>query len=413
MNKNPNPNTKIPQIPSTVKCHYPWAGLQVGANKEISPCCWMSANMKILDKSHEFDPTPFDINKDLNTTAIKELRRQMLGDAPLNDVCYDCIITRGATSYSRLHLLTPLEMTTCYNVTGVDGYFDYHKHNIPLKDAVISFGNKCNLECRMCNSYASSKLMIKYNKLDRPSIAKLNKVEAEFTELNKKDIDLDSISSFFDENTVVSIVGGEPLLNKNAFEFIDNSPSMIGIVTNGTVRLNDKIKKVLDHPNIAVINFSIDSIPKINDYQRSGSNTELIKKNAIEYIAYKPDIIFNIAVCITNITFEHLPAFFDEILTEYQHMGFAYIVFEFVTGRPELSLEYLPATTISDTLVKFDSILSKLNKLKNPTTMEVELILFIKLCLTTIKPHESIYTPVHQDNLIQLFDLQDKLFQDK
>lgn len=113
-------------------CYHPWVGLDISPQGEFKPCCKYT---EVLAKSfNEYDNSP----------ALKNLRQEFLnGKRP--DGCSRCWRDEDAGLPSK----RTLDNEYIFNNQSPD------LHGLGVLG--ITFGNTCNLACRICTSYSSSK----------------------------------------------------------------------------------------------------------------------------------------------------------------------------------------------------------------------------------------------------------------
>ena len=174
----------------------------------------------------------------------------------------------------------------------------------------IRLSNKCNLMCKMCSSEYSH-LIEKENKTIkntelRKFIPKTN---------YKYNGDFENI----DVNTAVSvyITGGEPSFNHATFKFLEkciNSKKTnfkINIQTNAA-KITPKFFNLIKHFTNITMNCSVDGVGKVNEYQRWLLDSELQKKNILEFYRQGHHIHITHVVSIYNVsTIGDTFSFFD------------------------------------------------------------------------------------------------------
>ena len=153
---------------------------------------------------------------------------------------------------SSLGLKEDVDFTTSEKALCYWGLKNYGKLWIPRLDILLT--EKCTLKCTHCNMF-----MPHYH---RPLTKSLENL-------------IDDIDIFFncvDEITHIQIVGGEPLLNKNLYKFLDylgqnyrQRIDNITITTNGTIRISEQLKNSVlkNDVYLSVSNYTND-LPHLN-----------------------------------------------------------------------------------------------------------------------------------------------------
>ena len=179
------------------------------------------------------------------------------------------------------------------------------QEDVKIISLVIPTGNVCNLSCVTCGPYASSGWKSKYDFMkSKDNIFKNNYYNLIPTELKEK--------IKWNEIKDVEFLGGETLMSKNIWQFLDlfNKETTISLLTNGTVKLRDwQIEKLKEKENLHIC-FSIDGFDKIFEFLRQPAKWEDVYQNILEYKRY-----FGINRLSYNITVGNINIFYiDEIL---------------------------------------------------------------------------------------------------
>lgn len=152
----------------------------------------------------------------------------------------------------------------------------------------LLLGNECNLACKMCHPKASSRLAFEWaQRGEWPHAIRQNWTGDEEAWRMVIDTMLRA-----EKLEYVHLIGGEPLVNPRVGQLIDTlykagrTDIYIGFTTNATIF----DKKILDqlqafrHVDIGV---SVDATGDLNDFIRTGSNTEQILNNIEKYLSYR------------------------------------------------------------------------------------------------------------------------------
>ena len=150
---------------------------------------------------------------------------------------------------------------------------------LPPRYVEISFGNICNLACRMCNGNDSTR----WAGVDRFIY---NETKIKKDSWPEWRLEIDAIDVDLSEVDRLKFMGGEPLLHPNHEEFLDKLVAenrYSGRVTaryhtNGTQRPTDRVLEVWEQLGSVEIVFSIDGVDKMNDYIRPPSQWREIEE---------------------------------------------------------------------------------------------------------------------------------------
>ncbi len=154
----------------------------------------------------------------------------------------------------------------------------------------VSLSNVCNLACRMCNAFNSSKIADQRKKL--------NMIPVDTVTLLDWTTDDSLWQSFLelvqDNSQLLSVhfMGGEPLVHRRFFEFVDwcidnqYTDFDLNFVTNCTVYNQDLVDKLLKFRSVQ-IEVSVENFADSNDYIRIGSNYNQVKINIEKYLGLR------------------------------------------------------------------------------------------------------------------------------
>ena len=149
---------------------------------------------------------------------------------------------------------------------------------VPI-DWHVDFGNECNLTCKMCRPAASSAIaaiMRRHNKHD-------GSIKVSWT---SNPTAWANFLSAVDNIPLrrIHVMGGEPTMMKKYHEFIDylidkkRFEISLSFVSNGTMINQQLLDKLKLFKNIDM-EISIESVSKVNDYIRQGSNIDQLLAN--------------------------------------------------------------------------------------------------------------------------------------
>lgn len=260
-------------------CILPWTHVCVSTNSKVIPCC----RFQFPKPSVPLSTLNEQGTQALNVPEYNDIRTKMLNGDKV-DQCKKCYFEEQ---------------------NNISSYRDYSNNNFIKKDdnietnkflemryLEISLDNICNLQCRMCSSRFSTKLILRDQELSKYSwnsenYAVYKKLEIDYSFLQKEDL------SKLQE---IKLLGGEPFMSPNFLTFIDfiidnANPENITlfIATNGTHKLTDIFREKLKRFKLIKIRVSLDSYSKSNDYQRYGSSYKEIWNNMMEYINSLPN----------------------------------------------------------------------------------------------------------------------------
>ena len=284
-------------------CHFPFTEMFTELDGSYKACC-------LAEKS---------IENNVNNTTIKswmedskymnDLRKEMLnpekyGTKAINKHCIRCISDEKRYGKSRRTHHMWKESSTkerwdaiersirMYEKTGVWA-FDERILQIQLK----SFGIECNLDCHMCNHDSSSMridMMNKHNVYSEKMFGPMKKtqwkiklVEDNLNKIDKKDV-IEQITELAPYLNSIKIIGGEPLIMKRYFEFLEeivktgHAPHITIKFQTNLTKLGEGKHRFIDFiPHFKQISFtaSIDGINQNAEYLRRRSDWKEIEEN--------------------------------------------------------------------------------------------------------------------------------------
>ena len=325
-------NKYRPVGPKDLICYVPFSSLTFSWQGKVYAC---SYNRHIVVGNY-----PENSIRDI---WFGEKLKKLQGHIEHNDLNHGCQHCKYFIERGKFSGIKPLLF---------DKYSDYKKHQYPR---VVEFelSNRCNLECIMCNGFASS--MIRQNREKLPPLP--DPYDDAFSEQLREFIPHLKEAKFF---------GGEPFLINVYYKIFDMimelNPSInIFVITNGTI-LTDKVKGWLEKGdfNLAI---SIDSIRKERyEYIRKNASFEEVMKN-LDY--------FNDYACSRgksiSLSFTTQVDNWDELPEVISFCNRKNIIFynSFVKAPENLALIYMPSK-------KLEEIYTYLSGFELPENTETE-----------------------------------------
>ena len=304
-----NPGDKI----SESFCVLPWIHLNTWPNGNVYPCCltdWREDIGNLKDNTLE---------ELWNGDTMKSIRKDML-EGKQHHSCRKCYqqekntLDSSRTSSNRNfeHLIPTITENT---------HDDGHNDDFKLLYWDFRFSNLCNMKCRMCGSFLSSKWYEDEVKLYGGS--PLPKAIININDYSKKNIDT-YLDEFVRNVEEIYFAGGEPLLMEEHYYILQKLVE----VGNLDVRLryntnlgylkfkqfdNIELWKPFmerDYANVTIF-ASIDGYGKNAEYSRKGTKWDIIEKNV--KICLENKVNFHVS-CTTNIfNVLHVPEFIEHM----------------------------------------------------------------------------------------------------
>jgi hypothetical protein len=151
-------------------------------------------------------------------------------------------------------------------------------------DLHIDLGNYCNLACKMCNPYASSRIATQHRQwgIIDTSTQDWTMDQAVWDRFKLEIVSVPTLKN-------IHFMGGETLIQPRFRELIDylveqgRTDVCISFVTNGTSYDPTLIEKFKLFPRVG-IEVSIEAMDRVNDYVRQGTDTTVVIDHINQYL---------------------------------------------------------------------------------------------------------------------------------
>lgn len=310
-------------------CILPWISIETSPIGTTRPCCLAKDEITYVDSQGVKNKYNLKVNTPeeiYHSRYMQELRRDFLyGQKP--ETCQRCWDEEAAGRISK-RINSRIRLKEYYD------QIEWHNLNPnQLWFIDLKLGNICNLKCRICGSWSSSKWA--KEEIDYVPDIKDRKEHLAYKYLTdgawprESDIFWDNLRSLLPNIKYIEFTGGEPFLIEQHFELlryaVDQGYSHnieIHYNTNGTVfppavDLWNNFK----HVEIA---FSIDNVEKRFEYERYGADWNLVQENIAKFTAMRNDKISTQLCTTVNVqNVYYLPEICDWISTQtFDHVYF-------------------------------------------------------------------------------------------
>lgn len=258
-------------------CPLPWTHLATHPHGAVTLCCESDMTNRASDSQNAnkdyqtFHTTEYDLNRIMNSDLFKEVRMQMLnGEEP--SVCSKCYKYESMGNGSKRTIeLERLDYSLEDAI--IDTNFDGHIDHTNFEFIELRLGNHCNLACRSCNPFSSTKWIKDWEKLHGGTPIKQNLFNWPLDEKF-----WDSLKKHCKKIKHLYINGGEPLLidkHKHFLQFlVDNGYAEnieLTYSTNSTI-IDESYVDIWREFKYVDFLLSIDDIQERNEYLRYPSN---------------------------------------------------------------------------------------------------------------------------------------------
>ena len=343
-------------LPKTI-CMLPWISIEASPIGTIRPCCLAQQEITNNDGS-KFDLLTSTLEEAYNSEYMQNLRSQFLaGDQP--DTCNRCWAEEAAGKDSkRIHsqkrLKSLIEKIDWYNLTPNQLWF------VDLK-----LGNICNLKCRICGSWSSSKWAEEDMKTSPALDKKKHKAYTWLKQGAWPRTTLtfwDNLKQLLPNIKYIEFTGGEPWLIQEHFEVL-NFAVQQGYSKNIDIHYNtNATQSALPYVDLfkqfgrVDIAFSIDNVGTRFEYERYGANWQTANEIIKDTHKIKQLQARNITtqLCFT-INIQNV-YYLDELLDWANQQDFGSIYFNMLHSPDHMNVQYMTAEAKELVLNKLKSL---------------------------------------------------------
>ena len=258
-------------------CPLPWTHLEIDVNGGASPCCLYKGSVPDVKVYND------SLKKIQNNIFMQNLREQFReGKRP--DGCSNCWAEEDAGKTSK-------RMNSLYKMRS--SLNDWSPNSEPtLKFIDFKLGNVCNLKCRICGSWSSSKWAQEELDYGDNPVARKNLREGGWPKKYPKFFE--DVKEDLAEAEYFEFTGGEPFMIKNHFKILEHCVEKgyaknidIHYNTNGTQFPAREIFDLWRHFKRVEIAFSIDDVGEPFEYQRHPAKWRSVNSNLVEFKKYQ------------------------------------------------------------------------------------------------------------------------------
>lgn len=335
-------------LPNTI-CMLPWISIETSPIGTARPCCL--AREEITDDNG----IKYDLNRDnletiYHSNYMKNLRQQFrAGEKPKTcKLCWD----EEAAGRTSKRINSQLRLKELY--AQVDWSND-DPDQLWFLD--LKLGNICNLKCRICGSWSSSKWVDEELKYLQPHEDKKAHIAYQWLKQgawpqNPDTNFWENLKKLLPNIRYLEFTGGEPFLIQEHFDLLKFAVEQgysknidIHYNTNGTVDPDEAW--LWQHFNRVEIAFSIDNVGQRFEYERYGAKWQDVNDNIMSIASYQQQSRITTQLCFTvNIQNVY---YLDELLAWADTKHFDNIFFNMLHSPEHMSVQYM--TPAARTLV--------------------------------------------------------------
>jgi len=217
----------------------------------------------------------------------------------------------------------------------------------------LNLGNLCNLKCRICGPWSSSKWVNEHYVVNTPVHLQTRENKKEYMKQYKSlqgNFEDDSLTWQHIEDSLpslkqIDIYGGEPFMVEKQWEVLQKSidrgyskEQVLHFNTNTTIYSEEHVK-ILKQFKAVMISLSLDDIEDRFEFQRHPAKWDLVSGNITKFLQLEADNDnITVVACITinNLNVFYLP----EIIEHFNSMGLSYYA-NILHGPPHYNIKNL------------------------------------------------------------------------
>lgn len=320
----------------------PWVSLETSPTGGARPCCMFKEEIIDAATGKRFNLTETPLSTIYKSEYMQDLRKQFrAGEQPKN--CATCWDEEAVGRQSK-------RMSTFMRLPDLAKTVDW-ENDTPnqLKFIDLKLGNICNLKCRICGSWSSSK-WAQEELAYTPQVNKKDHLAYTFLKQGQwpreSEAFWDDLRGLLSEVVYFEFTGGEPLLIQEHFDLLQFAVTEgfaknieIHYNTNATVFPKEAFAIWANFKTVELA-FSIDNVGKRFEYERYGADWDIAcqivqKANALR--TEMPNI--KTQICLTANAFNIY--YMEELCAWAAQQGFDYDYFNMLHGEREFRIDML------------------------------------------------------------------------
>ena len=344
-------------LPSTI-CMLPWVSIETSPLGTVRPCCM--AHEEITDDAgKKYNLTEIDLETVYHSKYMQKLRQDFRnGEKPAT--CNRCWDEEAAGRDSkRIH--SQVRLKELYKQVDWSNDDPDQLWFVDLK-----LGNICNLKCRICGSWSSSKWAEEEMKYLPPGADKKKHIAYTWLKQGawprKTETFWDNMRTLLPNIKYFEFTGGEPWMIKEHFDLLQHAVDL-GVSKDIDIHYNTNatqnpggywdLWRQFGRVDIA---FSIDNVGSRFEYERYGANWQeaniIIDETHIMKQRSAPNITTQLCFTINIQNVYYL----DELLAWADTKSFGSVYFNMMHGPEHMSVQYMTPTAKEMVLNKLKSM---------------------------------------------------------
>ncbi|NDB56967.1 twitch domain-containing radical SAM protein [bacterium] len=306
-------------------CILPWISIETTPLGQMRVCCLSNENIK-NSQGKDFLIENTTLSNAFNSDYIIDLRKSFIkGEKPKS--CNRCWSEEESGRTSK-------RQNSWHRLKNLVKHIDFsNPNNGDLIFLDLKLGNICNLKCRICGSFSSSKWAQEEIEINKNYQSEYHRPANDFLKQGqwprKFDAFWNDLNLILPQIRYLEFTGGEPFLISEHFDFLQAaidgghaSQIEIHYNTNGT-HFPSNGPDLWKHFKLVEIALSIDDMGPRFEYQRYGANWNSVNKNLNKFRQLRDqnsNIILQLCLTVNALNFYYI----DEILRWVPNQMFNY-----------------------------------------------------------------------------------------
>lgn len=326
-------------------CILPWISIETTPLGQMRVCCLSNENIKDSDGNDLLIEDTI-LSDAFNSEYMINLRKSFInGEKP--ESCNRCWSEEASGRTSK-------RQNSWYRLNKLVQHIDFtNPESGDLIFLDLKLGNICNLKCRICGSFSSSKWAQEEIEINKSYQKEYHRPANDFLKQGqwprKVDAFWSDLNNILPHIRYLEFTGGEPFLITEHFDFLQAavdggyaSNIEIHYNTNGTQFPQNAIE-IWKHFKIVEIALSIDDMGQRFEYQRHGAKWDIVQTNLKKFRELRDNntnIVLQLCLTVNALNFYYI----DEILQWVPHQMFNYHYLNVVHDPPNFCVKNLNDT---------------------------------------------------------------------
>ena len=382
-------------VPHEKFCILPWISLETSPIGTVRPCCL--AEEEIVDElGNKYKLIATDLETIQHSEYMQKLRSAFLAGKQPKTCCKCWNEENAGRTSKRMHTLDRLKHVI-HDV-------EWTESAKQLQFLDLKLGNICNLKCRICGSWSSSKWAqeeLDYSSDPDNHIARKWLKDGQWP---RKSRDFwTQLDEILPQVKYFEFTGGEPWMIKQHFDLLQRAVDL-GLAKDIDIHYNTNTTQFPKDPTIwqhfkhVQIAFSVDNTEERFEYERYGAkwrttNTNIKKVHALRDEGYP---ITTQLCCTWNVQNIY---YLDEILTWANTMDFDSIHFNLMHDPWEFSLSCIPQGARSPVMLYLQKQQIKHSRYKNDIVALKQMVVNASMGEETPEDGTALHNKLRQTDL--------------